>query len=128
MKLKDNLKKRDESTASLDGTNEHIETDCILLADEELDAVAGGVGNNESLIDRSQFIEKTVIFIDNPYDQNKILVLRTAPNGAAIPNAFWNLGDSILIHSKDSTKVDGWYYAYHEPTGKFGYVHPRNVS
>ena len=108
MKSKDNLKKRDGSAASRNGANEHTETDCILLADEELDTVAGGSGgDNNDWLDPSKFVEMIVVSVDNPSNDRK-LRLRSTPNGSMIENAFWNIGDLIQIHR--NYKENGWYH------------------
>ena len=96
------------------------------LTDEELDAVAGGrAEGSDSLRDLSNFITRTVCNVVR-YDDTSCLTLRKTPNGAIIPGAGWQNGDTIPIHN-DYTE-SGWYFAYDNKTGKFGFVNPQNIK
>ena len=96
-----------------------------LLSDEELYAVSGGAGGNKSdIFDLSRFTIRTVCNVVM-YDSTSCLTLRSAPSGAIIPGIGWKNGEPIMVH-REYTE-DGWYFAYDNRTGKYGYVNPNCV-
>ena len=104
-------------------TDHACEQKAVSLSNEELDQVSGG-SRTDSIHDLSRFIQRTVCNVIH-YDDTACLTLRRTPNGAIIPNVGWQNGDPILVHGQ--YKEDGWYFAYHCGSGKYGYVNPNNV-
>ena len=93
------------------------------LNEDELEQVAGGA-KKDTIHDLSLFVERTVCNVIM-YDDTACLTLRRTPNGTIIPGVGWHNGDKILVHG--SYKEQGWYFAYHTKSKKYGYVNPNNV-
>ena len=83
--------------------------------------IAGGASEEDLRYDLSQFISRTVSLSD----PRACLTLRSTPGGDIIPRAGWRNGNRILIHGQYT--MGGWYFAYDQGSGSYGYVNPANV-
>ena len=92
------------------------------LSLDEMETIAGGVQENDSLHDLSRFVQRIVCNVIH-YDDTRCLPLQRTPGGAVIPGIGWQNGEPIMVHGQ--YKEDGWYFAYRN--GRFGYVNPNNV-
>jgi hypothetical protein len=85
---------------------------------ENLDQIAGGVSSSDSRYDLKNFTHKKVVL----GDQSACLTLRSTPGGSIVPCAGWKDGNNILVHN--GYTEGGWYFAYDQGSGSFGYVNP----
>ena len=83
--------------------------------------IAGGASSSDPRYDLSNFASRTV----NLSDPRACLTLRNSPGGDIIPRAGWRSGDRILIHTR-YTK-GGWFFAYDQGSGSYGFVNPGNI-
>ena len=83
--------------------------------------IAGGASEADPRADLSQFIPRTVCLTD----PRACLTLRNSPGGDIIPRAGWRNGERILIHGQYTQ--GGWYFAYDQGSGSYGFVNPANV-
>ena len=93
------------------------------IKNQDLEQVSGGVvmSAKDSLYDLTHYVYKTVVNVPDGY----YLQLRRSPNGEIVPDVGWTNGSKIVVYR--DYKPNGWYLAYHETTGIYGYVCPVNV-
>ena len=87
---------------------------------DEVEKIAGGTGADPRY-DLSRFVSRTVVL----NDPRACLTLRNTPDGEIIPRAGWRNGDRILVHGQYTQ--GGWYFAYDQGSGSYGFVNPENV-
>ena len=95
------------------------------LSPDEMESISGGAGGEDGLHVLSNFVMRTVCNVVK-YDPTAALYLRKTPGGAVIPGTGMDNGESVLVHG--SYREDGWYFAYHRPSGRFGYINPNNIG
>lgn len=117
--------KEENNLQTKENEGDVIKTGRRILDEEDLGTVSGGTSTAGGSLrqDLSSFSLRTVVGLT---DLKVPLCLRNGPNGNIIPGAEWKNGESIPVHR--SYTQQGWYYAYHKGTGKYGFVNPQYVS